>query len=56
MEDKRFFGLLGFSAFLTFLFFLVFIVWQIRQQASGLVTTADIERAREIVRRAELGR
>lgn len=56
MEDKRFFGLLGIIAFLAFLSFLVFIVWQIRQQASGLVTTSDIQRARAIVRRAELGR
>lgn len=54
MEEK-YFSLLGILAFLAFLSFLAFIIWQIRQQTSGLVTTSDIERAREIVRRTELG-
>ena len=56
MDDKKYFGLLGILAFLAFLSFLAILAWQMRQQASGLVTTSDIERAREIVRRAEYGR
>lgn len=55
MEERKYFGLLGILALLAFLSFLAFMIWQIRQQASGLVTEADIEKAREIVRRAELG-
>ncbi|MBU1066988.1 hypothetical protein KKE60_04345 [Patescibacteria group bacterium] len=49
MEDNKFFGLLGMLAFLAFLSFLGFAVWSMRQQA--MVTPADVEKAREIVRR-----
>lgn len=55
MEDKKYFGLLGILAFLAFLAFLSILVLQTRQQTLGLVTTADIEKARELVRRAEHG-
>jgi len=55
-EDKKHSGMLGLLAFLAFLSFLAFIVWQIRQQAASTVTVADIQKARELVRRLELER
>ena len=53
MEDKHFyFGIVAIIA-LAFFGLLVFVIY--RQNISNLVTTADIERAREIVRRVERG-
>ena len=56
MEDKKYFSFLGILAFLAFLSFLAFITWQIRQQTASTVTVADIQKARELVRRLELER
>ena len=50
MEERNF-GLLGFFALLAFLGFLALIAWQ-KSQAQT-VTAADIEKAREMVRRLE---
>jgi uncharacterized membrane protein len=55
MSEKRSFDLFGLIALLAFLSFLAFIIWQIRQQSQATVTAADIQKAREIVRRLEYG-
>lgn len=56
MEDKKYFGLLGILAFLAFLSFLAFLIWQMRREAQTMITTADIQKARDIIRRIELER
>ena len=55
MDDNKFYLSVVAIVVAAFFFgFLIYVIWS--QQTKGLVTTADIERAREIVRRAELGR
>jgi len=53
MEDKKYFGLLGFLALLAFLSFLAYMIWHTRQQITSSVTPAEIQKAREIARRLE---
>lgn len=54
MEDSKFYLSVVAIVVAAFFFgFLIYVVWS--QQTKGLVTTADIEKARMIVRRAERG-
>lgn len=52
MEDKRYFDFLGILAFLAFLAFLAVLLWQ-RNTTQPTLTVADIQKAREVVRRLE---
>jgi protein-S-isoprenylcysteine O-methyltransferase Ste14 len=56
MSERKGYDFLSLLAFLAFLSFLAFLIWQIRQQAASTVTVADIQKARELVRRLELER
>lgn len=54
MDDSKFYlSIVAIVVVALFFGLLLYIIWS--QQTKGLVTTADIEKAREIVRRAELG-
>lgn len=50
-EHRNRFSLYELLAFLAFLAFLVFIIHIISQQKAAPLTTAEIEKAREIIRR-----
>jgi len=56
MEDRKYYAMLGILAFLAFLSFLSVLVLILRSQNESLVTTADIERARELIRKLENAR
>jgi len=50
-DNKFYFGVIALLLATFFFGFLVYIAW--RQQMAGAVTVADIQKAREIVRRLE---
>jgi len=51
MSERRRFSLYELLAFLAFLAFLVFVIHLINQSRPVTLTTAEIEKAREIIRR-----